>query len=120
MNFKQKYSFEQRYNESTKIMAKYPDRLPIICEKFSGSQAPNLDKNKFLVPNNIIVGEFITVIRKRIKLQPEEAIFIFVNGVLPNTSSLVSSIYQNHKDEDNFLYITYSSENTFGNHKFIL
>jgi hypothetical protein len=27
---------------------------------------------------------------------------------------LMSSIYEEHKDEDGFLYITYSGENTFG------
>jgi GABA(A) receptor-associated protein len=26
----------------------------------------------------------------------------------------MSSIYEEHKDEDGFLYITYSGENTFG------
>lgn len=26
----------------------------------------------------------------------------------------MSSIYEDHKDEDGFLYITYSGENTFG------
>jgi len=26
----------------------------------------------------------------------------------------MSSIYEDHKDEDGFLYVTYSGENTFG------
>lgn len=54
------------------------------------------------------------VIRKRIKLSPEKAIFIFVNNVLPPTAALMSSIYDEHKDDDGFLYIAYSGENTFG------
>lgn len=29
-------------------------------------------------------------------------------------AALMSSIYEDHKDEDGFLYITYSGENTFG------
>merc|ERR1712054_486091 len=53
-------------------------------------------------------------IRQRIKLSPEKAIFIFVDEVLPPTAALMSSIYEEHKDEDGFLYITYSGENTFG------
>jgi hypothetical protein len=28
--------------------------------------------------------------------------------------SLISAIYEKHKDVDGFLYITYSGENTFG------
>jgi GABA(A) receptor-associated protein len=60
------------------------------------------------------VGQFVYVIRKRIKLSPEKAIFIFVNNVLPPTAALMSSIYDEHKDDDGFLYIAYSGENTFG------
>jgi len=55
----------------------------------------------------LTVGQFCYVIRKRIKLAPEKAIFIFVNEVLPPTAALMSSIYEEHKDEDGFLYITY-------------
>ncbi len=30
------------------------------------------------------------------------------------TAAMMSSIYEEHKDEDGFLYFTYSGENTFG------
>ena len=60
------------------------------------------------------MGQFVYVIRKRIKLSPEKAIFVFVNNVLPPTAALMSSIYEEHKEEDGFLYIAYSGENTFG------
>jgi GABA(A) receptor-associated protein len=54
------------------------------------------------------------IIRKRIKIKDSEAIFIYVNNKLPLTSSYISDIYDSNKDEDGFLYITYSTENTFG------
>ena len=37
------------------------------------------------------------MIRKRIKLAPEKAIFIFVDEVLPPTAQLMSAIYEEHK-----------------------
>lgn len=43
------------------------------------------------------------MIRKRIKLPAEKAIFIFVDEVLPPTAALMSAIYEEHKDEDGFL-----------------
>lgn len=46
---------------------------------------------------DLTVGQFVYVIRKRIKLAPEKAIFIFVNEVLPPTAALMSAIYEEHK-----------------------
>lgn len=43
------------------------------------------------------MGQFVYVIRKRIKLAPEKAIFIFVDEVLPATAALMSAIYEEHK-----------------------
>lgn len=106
----------------------------MICEKVEKSDIATIDKKKYLVPADLTVGQFVYVIRKRIKLSPEKAIFIFVDEVLPPTAALMSSIYEEHKDEDGFLYITwvhtplsvwekkvilirqyrYSGENTFG------
>jgi GABA(A) receptor-associated protein len=31
-----------------------------------------------------------------------------------SAAGLMSAIYDEHKDEDGFLYVTYSGENTFG------
>jgi hypothetical protein len=70
--------------------------------------------NRYLVPADLTVGQFVYVIRKRIRLSPEKAIFVFVRNVLPPTAALMSSVYEDHKDEDGFLYVTYSGENTFG------
>ena len=83
-------------------------------EKSPKSDVPDIDKHKFLVPGDLTMGQFVYVIRKRVKLSPEKAIFIFVNNTLPTTPTLVSSIYKEHKDPDGFLYVTYSSETTFG------
>jgi hypothetical protein len=81
--------------------------VQVICEKVEKSDIATIDKKKYLVPADLTVGQFVYVIRKRIKLSPEKAIFIFVDEVLPPTAALMSSIYEEHKDEDGFLYITY-------------
>ena len=46
---------------------------------------------------DLTVGQFVYVIRKRIKLAPEKAIFIFVEETLPPTAALMSAIYEEHK-----------------------
>ncbi|TIB93662.1 hypothetical protein E3Q19_00860 [Wallemia mellicola] len=111
---KDEHPFEKRKAEAERIRQKYPDRIPVICEKGDKTDIPTIDKKKYLVPSDLTVGQFVYVIRKRIKLAPEKAIFIFVNEELPPTAALMSAIYNEHKDEDGFLYVTYSGENTFG------
>lgn len=112
--FKAQHPFEKRKAEAQRIRAKYPDRIPVICEKASSSDIADIDKRKYLVPADLTVGQFVYVIRKRIKLEPEKAIFIFVNNTLPPTAALMSTIYKEQTDTDGFLYVTYSGESTFG------
>jgi len=112
--FRNNYDLTKRKSESTRIKLKYPKRVPIICEKNNNSDIPDIDKNKYLVPMDLTVGQFLYVIRKRIKLNPEKALFLFINNTIPSSSQLLSKIYQDYEDEDGFLYIIYSSENTFG------
>ena len=50
MKFKKKYSFEDRINESTRIIKKYPYRIPVICEPAYNCTF-NLDKIKWTVPD---------------------------------------------------------------------
>ena len=64
--------------ESTRIRAKYPERVPVIVEKAGQSDVPDIDKKKYLVPADLTVGQFVYVVRKRIKLGAEKAIFVFV------------------------------------------
>ncbi|XP_046842954.1 autophagy-related protein 8-like [Xenia sp. Carnegie-2017] len=112
--FKEEHTIDVRRAESAKIRTKYPDRIPVVVEKAPKSTIPDIDKRKFLVPNDLTVAQFMYIIRKRIQLAPEKAMFLFVNKVLPTTSSTMGAIYEEHKDEDGFLYIAYSGENTFG------
>ncbi|KAB1221803.1 Autophagy-related protein 8C [Morella rubra] len=108
---------ERRLAEAARIREKYPDRVPVIVEKAERSDIPDIDKKKYLVPADLTVGQFVYVVRKRIKLSAEKAIFVFVKNTLPPTAALMSAIYEENKDEDGFLYMSYSGENTFGSHE---
>ena len=112
MDFKTEYTFHQRLHEATTIRNKYPDRIP--CRVESKCKELILDKKKYLIPGDLTIGQFVYLVRKRINLSPEKAIFIFVNNVIPPSSVLISQVYNEHKDPSNFLFFTLSLENTFG------
>jgi GABA(A) receptor-associated protein len=114
--FKKNHTFENRLQQATNIMTKFPTRIPVIVEIHQSSRGrlANLDKSKYLVPQELTVGQFVYILRKRLQLNPERAIFIFFDNQLPPTSELLSSIYDKLKDKDKFLYAYISSENVFG------
>jgi len=115
-DFQNEFDFERRAFESKKISAKYPDRVPIICEVLNSQRDKwSLDKKKYLTPADLTVGQFVYVIRKRMKLLPEEAIFVFTEqNAPPTTSKLLSVLHSECKNEDGFLYLHIGTENTFG------
>lgn len=57
----------------------------VIVEKVSGSQIVDIDKRKYLVPSDITVAQFMWIIRKRIQLPSEKAIFLFVDKTVPQS-----------------------------------
>ena len=57
------------------------------------------------MPCDLSIGQFLYVVRKRLKLPAEQAIFLFVNGTIPPSSRMISQIYEEHRDPDGFLYL---------------
>tara|TARA_Y100000591_G_C21822157_1_gene694293 strand:- start:302 stop:661 length:360 start_codon:yes stop_codon:yes gene_type:complete len=115
VDFKTKHSIEHRIGESQRIRGKFPNRIPIVVEKASEDKILKfIDKNKFLTPNDLTLGQFIYVIRKRIKLDSDAALFFFINGKMFPVTTMISTLYNDEKDADGFLYMKYASENAFG------
>ena len=109
-------------SESTRIRAKHPLRIPVICQRSRSSSriCPNIDKTKYLIPLDLTIGQFIWVIRTRLQLHQSMALYMFTNGIMPPVGQLIGSIYSIHKDADGFLYLYYNTENTFGYLKKVL
>jgi GABA(A) receptor-associated protein len=115
--YRQREPVEKRKAEYERLVAKYPDRIPIICEKMKtrGNRCDELRNVQYLVPTDLTVGNFMAIIRKRIKLSDTEAMFLFVDGNIISCSSLISDVYEKYRDKtDKLLYFQYCSENTFG------
>ena len=117
VSFKKLHTFEKRKQEAEYIISKYPDKIPIIIEKANiknSENVPNIKKKKFLVPDDLILSQLIYIVRRRINIEPNIGIYFFVDGELHPTGKLIKEIYEDKKDKDGFLYMTYSGESTFG------
>ena len=122
MQFKYKLDnpdVEKRKSDCIKIFNQFKDKVPIICEKDPKCQLNEIDKTKYLVPNDLTVAQFSFMIRKRINIPKEVAFYLLVGGKHSITGDRsLNDIYQIYKDpEDGFLYIAYSSEVTWGNNQ---
>ncbi len=108
-------NIDKRIIEFKKIKQKYPARIPVIIEpNWESKKLKVIDKSKYLVENDLTVAQLLFVIRKRVELEPQEAIYLFFNNKFYPTSELIKNIYNTEKDEDGFLYVKYIMENTFG------
>lgn len=112
--FHKKHSFSKRKSEAQRVLDKYPNKVPIIVQKLEKSILPDLKKTKYLVPIDLTICQFMYVIRKRIKLQPEKSMILFVNNKMAQGSMLISQVYNEEKDNDLFLYCYITQESTFG------
>ena len=104
-----RFDFLANCKESERIKVKYPTRMPIIVnDSFLKNK---LTKHKYLVPNDLTCGEFMYIIRSRLELNNEEALFMNIQKHIPSNSSLMAD---QQVDPDGFMYVDLRLENTFG------
>eukprot|EP00003_Mantamonas_plastica_P010819 TRINITY_DN202_c0_g1_i1.p1 TRINITY_DN202_c0_g1~~TRINITY_DN202_c0_g1_i1.p1 ORF type:complete len:130 (+),score=32.75 TRINITY_DN202_c0_g1_i1:22-411(+) len=121
LTFQELHSLEDRIKQSQNAISKYPGRVPCIAEPLKTkvkwtdkvNMAP-LSKQKFLVPGDFTVAQFMYSVRKRIELESDESLFFYVNGTLVPMSSRMDVVYEQYADEDGFVYFNYCAESVFG------
>lgn len=116
MTFQEAFDFASRRDESGRICAKFPGRVPVVVERSRSSPSlPPVDKPKFLAPKELTVGQFLFVVKRRLKLSSEQAMYLLANDkTLLNASATMCAAFEQHRNDDGFLYVTYAIENTFG------
>jgi GABA(A) receptor-associated protein len=118
--FKMQHSFDKRKEESDRLRNKHPEKIPIIMEKSNTLHIEMVDskaiiKQKYLIQKDLTIGQLIFIIRRQIKLDPSQSLFVFIdNKHIPSTSATLEEVYSKYHDTDGFLYMTYSAEQTFG------
>lgn len=102
--------------EINTVMKKHPGRVPVYVKRADNvsSSLPEINRHKFLIPEDFTLHALQHTVRLYLKLRPEQAIFLFINNAIPYYSDSLGQLYEKHRDKDGLLYITYSTENTFG------
>nr|XP_033812042.1 microtubule-associated proteins 1A/1B light chain 3C-like isoform X2 [Geotrypetes seraphini] len=114
--FKQRKCLALRRDEVNGMRKKFPRKLPVIVERYPKEKIlPVLDKMKFLVPQELTLGQFMAIIRNRMPIGPSQSLYFLVNNCsLVGMSLSMAEVYTENRDEDGFLYITYASQEAFG------
>jgi hypothetical protein len=119
LTFKNRNSYEKRCEHSNKLLIKYPNFVPVIVDSLDFSV--RIDKNKLLIHKDTSCTILIYNIRKQLKLENFESIFVFCNDILVCNTYTVGQLYEYYLSEnkiqhdgDKFLYLEIKKENTFG------
>ncbi|KPP78427.1 microtubule-associated proteins 1A/1B light chain 3C-like [Scleropages formosus] len=114
--FKQRKCLATRRHEVCSIRSKFPNKLPVIVERcVREKHLPLLDKSKFLVPFELTMGQFLSLLRSKIDLSPTQTLYLLVSErSMSCMSASMGEIYSQHSDPDGFLYMTYASQDVFG------
>ena len=113
-DYKTAKSFQDRKLEATNIRKKYPTKIPVIVTPAKNSKVPELNQHKFLAQEDLSLAQFYYSVRKRTTIRSDQALFFFVENQMPSTGATLGELYREFADEDMFLYMTYSDEETFG------
>jgi GABA(A) receptor-associated protein len=114
-SYRKTVPFEERKIKASLILKQHADRIPVVVECSQELQIIHpLKKNKFIVPFELTLAQFMFVIRKHMKLEATHAIFVFINNKLHPTTAMMGELYANEKDADGFMYLCVFQESTFG------
>ena len=115
-HFQQKYTLEERQLKFKEIESYLHKFVPIIIEESRTSSENSPAKyNLFLMSKDTTFTLMSKKIKERNIVDPEKAIFFLLNGkIAVSLSTTLSSVYEQYKHEDGFLYVLYSFENVWG------
>jgi len=72
---------------------------------------PQLDKTKFLVPSELTMSQFVTIIRNRMSLNASQAFYLLIDDKgIASMSMTLAELYEKKRSNDGFLYMSYASQ----------
>jgi GABA(A) receptor-associated protein len=95
-----------RAARAARAASRGPRRAATTSGPSPPSHRPRHARTRYTRRTRSRAGQFIYVIRKRLSLTADKALFIFISNTLPPTSMLMREVYALHADAaDGFLYV---------------
>jgi microtubule-associated protein 1 light chain len=84
----------------------------VIVERFHKERIlPLMEKKKFLVPQELTMSQFVTIIRNRMTLGSNQAFYLLIDSKgICSMSLTLAEVYEKEKSQDGFLYSSYASQ----------
>ena len=141
LTYKDRVSFEDRVKEAEDTKSRYPNKVPLIIERHKSEKyLPEMDKVnnrrhrdfdlsltfcflqiKWLVPQEMSLAQLSGVIKQRLEIPPQadQQLFLLIQSPdlgpsLPSLLTSLSSLHSSHSNTDGFLYLHYSSQESYG------
>ncbi|GAB1222581.1 hypothetical protein ENUP19_0118G0016 [Entamoeba nuttalli] len=121
--FKQRVSFEERKAFAIQLRQKKPNYVPLVVESDGTSNAIELKKDRFFIPEDSKVSDFVKVlVDKYIETDGETPISTVSvkiqtpsKAIQPSNEDTIGSLYAMYQEEDGYLYFIVYRESVFGN-----
>jgi hypothetical protein len=117
-NYFETSTLDERIAEFNRITRLYPAKHPIIVIRDDNTNAtPLIDKCKYAVMKDMTFGQFCTILRARLKLPPETALFYFVGPYKKcvHHSQTIGELAKEYSNpDDGLLVVYYRGESAFG------
>ena len=97
---------EKRKQHADSLIRENPSRVPILIQNEKGTL--QIKKKEYSVPKQFKVVHFTATLRKQVSLDPENALYLYVQNHLLKQDRFIAEVYDQYKCEDGFLYITVS------------
>lgn len=99
-----------------KMLLRHPGTVPVILH----SRSCVLRKHKFLIPNEVTLGEFTFLLRSYLtNVSERAAIFLFLGEDLPYQTCTMEALFRDHQ-KDHVLNMSVEMEDVFGSPENIL
>ncbi|XP_045466943.1 microtubule-associated proteins 1A/1B light chain 3C-like [Harmonia axyridis] len=98
------------------MRSRFPTRVPVIVKRFSKEKhLPQLDKKKYLIPQEVTMSEFQMFLRNKMELQSNRSMYLLVNNrSMLSLSTTIAEVYHEYANNEGYLSITYTSQEVFG------